>query len=275
MPSEFLPQPAAATWVDAVPVKGSRTRVADEAEHPDETLRESDGIGRGMVPRRGARDIGPDLSEHGLEARFGQQAERARGTARPPVAAGLPLHQDEFDVVLDHGVGFVRLAQKAAGAALHLVRRVRDLVPDDRRQVVEPDRSAALLDGSMQRNHGVSATVLASGQAHVTDDADESPAGHQGPVAQAPDLIELIEKLVVVGDPAELAGRAVVLLESPVRRRGQHEVNRLGRQGSVAGVPQQTADDESAPARRRPGSSPSPTCPSRSAAGRAPGHRVA
>ena len=114
-----------------------------------------------MMPCRRTGNTGPDLPEKSLEASLGQQAERSRSDARFPVAARLPLHQDELDVILDHGVGLVRFAQEATGPSLHFVRRVGDLVPDYGRQVVEPQCPAPVLNGGVQRNHGMPATVPA------------------------------------------------------------------------------------------------------------------
>ena len=119
------------------------------------------------------------------------------------------------------------------------MRRVRDLVPDNRRQVVEPERSAAVLDGGVQRHHGMPAAVLAPRQADVANDADKPSAEHKRGVTQAPDLVELVEKLVVVGYPAQLASGATVLLQGPVRGRRQHQVDRLRRKDGAPGVPEQ------------------------------------
>ena len=48
------------------------------------------------------------------KARLAQNAECSRGETRLPITTALALHEDVLDVVLDHGVRFVRLPQKAA-----------------------------------------------------------------------------------------------------------------------------------------------------------------
>ena len=77
---------------------------------------------------------------------------------RLPVPARLALKQDVLDVVLDHTVGFIRLAEEST--ASHLVLSVGDLVPDDRREVVEADRPATLLDAGVQREDKVASEGL-------------------------------------------------------------------------------------------------------------------
>ena len=72
----------------------------------------------------------------------------------------------------------------------------------------------------------MSSGVLPSGKADVTNHTDETPAGGQHPVAHAPDIVELFQKLAVVLDPAQLALAAAIFLECPVRRRRHHQVDR-------------------------------------------------
>lgn len=43
---------------------------------------------------------------------------------------------------------------------------------DDRREVVEAELSAVLLDRGMERHNGVSPAVFSSGEADVADDAN-------------------------------------------------------------------------------------------------------
>ncbi len=181
----------------------------------------------------------PDLTEEPFEALLRHEAEDSGGQVRLAVAASLALHQDELNVVLDDGVGLIGLAQEAAGSPIDLVRGVRDLVPDDRRQVVESQTPATFLDRRVQRDDGVTPVVLAPGETYISHDADEAPTGHESFVAHAPDLIESIKKLVVVLDPPQLAVGAAVLLERPVGRRGDHEVHGPCGEGRKAGISQQ------------------------------------
>ena len=81
--------------------------------------------------------------------------------------------------------------------------------------------------------------VPAPRQTDVAYHADESPTRYERPVADAPDRIELIEELVVVGDPAQLPRAPAVFLEGPVRRRREHEVNRFGGKRCVTGISEQ------------------------------------
>ena len=68
------------------------------------------------------------------------------GLRYPP---GFRCIRMELHIVLDDGIGLVRLAEKPAGSVLDFMNGVRNLVPDDRRQVVEPHGTAALLDRSV------------------------------------------------------------------------------------------------------------------------------
>jgi len=135
------------------------------------------------------------------------------------------INQDELDVVLDHRVGLVRLAEKAAAVAAAREGRVGDLVPDDRRQIGEADPPAALLDRRMQRHHLMHAEVAAPRQANIADHADQPPARDQRVEAVPPDLVELVEESLIAPDVAELTFRVVVLLGRPVRRRGEHQID--------------------------------------------------
>ena len=99
------------------------------------------------------------------------------GDRRTSITAGLPLHQDEFDIVLDHGVWFVRLAEEARAVPLHLVDGIGDLMPDDRSQVVVADLATMSLNRRVQRDDGVATFVLAARQANVTHHANQAPPG--------------------------------------------------------------------------------------------------
>ena len=178
--------------------------VPDKAEHPDQPVGEGDREGRRVVAGGSAGDVSPDLAKQRLEARLREQAERASCEARPPVAARLALHQDELDVVLDDSVRLVRFPQESRRSAFDLVRRVRDLVPDDWSQIVEAQRAAAFLDGRVQRDNGMPPAVLAPRQADVADNTNEPASRNQRPVTHAPDGVELVEKLIVVLDPTQL-----------------------------------------------------------------------
>jgi hypothetical protein len=67
--------------------------------------------------------------------------------------------------------------------------------------------------------------MLAAGQADVPDDAHEPAASNQHAKAMLPYLAELVMEGVIVLDEPKLAFAAGVLLERPVRRRGQDQVD--------------------------------------------------
>jgi hypothetical protein len=68
----------------------------------------------------------------------GYDAQGAGGERWRAIATWLSLHQDELDVVLDYGVGFVGLTQKSSAIAFCLKDGVRNLVPYDWREIPEP-----------------------------------------------------------------------------------------------------------------------------------------
>ena len=71
----------------------------------------------------------------------------------------------------------------------------------------------------------------------VTDNAADPATSHQYACAFLPDLVEFVEELVVVLNVPHLPGVPRILLQSPIRRRGDHQVNRcVGNPGEVAGV---------------------------------------
>jgi hypothetical protein len=67
--------------------------------------------------------------------------------------------------------------------------------------------------------------MLAAGQANIPDDTYEPAAGNQQAKAMLPYLFELIVEGVIIFDEPELALAVGILLERPVRRRGQDQVD--------------------------------------------------
>src|SRR5207245_6959787 len=104
-------------------------------------------------------------------------AEDAGCLAGTAITAGLSLHEYEFDVVLDHGIRLVRLAEESA-AARDFVIGIGDLVPNDRGQVIKPNCLAMLLNVRVQRYDSMPAVVLSSRQADIADVDNEAAAGH-------------------------------------------------------------------------------------------------
>src|SRR5262245_26540784 len=103
-----------------------------------------------MLTGRCTREPGPDLLKPRLMVPVGEQAENLRRDVRRTVAAWLPLHQDEFDIVLDDRVRLIGLAEERRAVTLRFEPGVGDLVPDDRGQVIIPHRPAMLLYGCVQ-----------------------------------------------------------------------------------------------------------------------------
>ena len=171
---------------------------------------------------------------------FGNEAQDLRGRTGTAVAAGLSLHQDELDVVLHDRVRLVGLSQEGAGAVPGFVRRVRDLSPDDRRQVVETEPAATLADGSVEGHDRVASVVAAARETHIADDADQPTARRQGAETSVPHAVELRQELFVVPEPAELSVPLRVFLERPIGRRGEDEMHGLRPQfAGLARVPQE------------------------------------
>ena len=64
-----------------------------------------------MVPGGGTTKI-DDLVKPSAMILPPDDAQNPHGVCRATVAAGLSLHKDKLDVILDDGVRFVRFAQK-------------------------------------------------------------------------------------------------------------------------------------------------------------------
>jgi hypothetical protein len=87
------------------------------------------------------------------------------------------LHEDEFDVVFDDGIGFVGFAEESAAAG-DFILGVGDLVPDDRGEVVEANCFAMFLNRGVKRNNSVPAVVLFARETDIADVDDQSSAGN-------------------------------------------------------------------------------------------------
>src|SRR5208282_3491408 len=97
-----------------------------------------------------------------IVANDAQDTSRNGGAA---IAAWFPLHQNEFDVVLDYRIRFVGLAKERRAIAFDLIGRVCDFVPNDGSKVVVSNGPAVLLNRSVKRNHGVPGKILKPGLA--------------------------------------------------------------------------------------------------------------
>lgn len=129
--------------------EGIQHSVTNKAEHPDQALGQLEWIWRGMEPGRSPGHAGPDLLKPLLIAIRRDDTQYSSRNRWAAVAATLALHQDEFNIVLNDGVGFVGFTQETASVPFCLILGVSDLMPDDRRKVRETDGAAVLLDGCM------------------------------------------------------------------------------------------------------------------------------
>jgi hypothetical protein len=64
-----------------------------------------------------------------------------------------------------------------------------------------------------------------SRQAHVSNDAANSSAGHKHAMTFAPDLVQFSEEALVVFRSAELPVGARIFFKGPIRGRRNNEVN--------------------------------------------------
>src|SRR5690606_13568547 len=119
----------------------------------------------------------PDLPKPLAVVRLRDDRERTHRVGRAPVATRLPLEEYVFSVVLDDSVRLVGLSEETAAVAGRLQLRIRDLIPDDRGEVVEPEKPAPLLYARVEREHRVT-SELAARHAHVSYNDDESTAWH-------------------------------------------------------------------------------------------------
>src|SRR5947208_3276945 len=105
-----------------------------------------------MVPGRFTANV-PALSEPLLVILSWDQTQEALLVARVPVRARLSQHEDELDVILHDRVWLIGFAEDR-GTGVGLVLGICDLVPNYRREIVEPDLSAPDRNIGMQReNH--------------------------------------------------------------------------------------------------------------------------
>ena len=203
--------------------EGIKDGIASEGKHPYETIRQLLRKRRWMAPCGFSREALPYLLEPLMVLLLCKPGRFPLLAGRLAVPARLPQHQDELDVVLDDGIGLVGLPQEA-GPVPGLMACIRDLVPEDRRQVVEADLPRPHDDVGVHWHHRMPA-MLAPRQANVPDDAHEPAAGNQHAKAMLPHLVELAMKGVIAFDEPQLALAMGVFLERPVRGRGQGQVD--------------------------------------------------
>src|SRR5439155_673389 len=138
------------------------------------------------------------------------------------VRARLPQHEDELDVILHNTVWLVGFAEDR-GTRVGLVLGICDLVPNYRREIVEPDFSAPDSNVGMQGKDHM-ATELTTREAYVSDDADQAASRNQDSIDFPPHFAEFVVKLFIVLNKAKLALARRVFLQNPVWGRGHREV---------------------------------------------------
>jgi hypothetical protein len=84
-----------------------------------------------MISRRSPRDPRPDLLKPYLVTVSGDHTEYARRDARAAVPAGLALHQNELNVVLNDRIRLIGLTEETAAITLGLINGVCNLAPDN------------------------------------------------------------------------------------------------------------------------------------------------
>src|SRR5207249_3351136 len=104
----------------------------------------------------------------------------------------LPLHQNELDVILNDGIGFVRLSQKR-GSIVNFKDSIRNLVPNDRCEIVKAKPAAMLLNGGVKRDNLVCA-VLSPREANITNDDYQASSSDQNTLAFQPDAVQFLEE---------------------------------------------------------------------------------
>ena len=128
----------------------------------------------------------PKLPEPLVIVFLADHAKPALLLRRPSVSPGLPMHQEEFYVIFYDRVGFIELAQELC-AVVCLERRVRNLVPDDRIEIVKTEFAA--YDGYIRvERHYEMPSVLPSGQADVPHNTDKPAAGDKDAIDLLPDF---------------------------------------------------------------------------------------
>ncbi len=148
----------------------------------------------------------------------GDHAQDPCGQRRAAIPPWFSFHQNEFDVVLDDAIRFIGRSQKASPIPASLIHRIRYLVPDDRRQIVESQPPAPLLNRCMQRHDEMFALVFASRKANVANHADQTTSWNQRMKASRPDFIQLVKESVISIDMAQLPFAGIVVFQIPVGR---------------------------------------------------------
>ncbi len=77
----------------------------------------------------------------------------------------------------------------------------------------------------MEGNDGVSTTVFPSGEADISNDANQTPTGHQYTKTLTPNLVQFSQENFIVGHIAKLTRNVRIFFENPIGRRSNHEMD--------------------------------------------------
>jgi hypothetical protein len=116
-----------------------------------------------------------------------------------------------LNFISDNRSRLERLAVEACAVALCLVNSISNFVPEDRSEAVQPHFPRSNLNVCAKRHYIVAAALLAR-EADVANHAANSSSRDQKSQALTPNLIELIQKLVVILNFSKLTIGFVVFL---------------------------------------------------------------
>ena len=161
------------------------------------------GKGAGCPSRREAPGMSDQTWRIAASYSVGRKhASRALQWCRLAIGAGLLEPKDELHVVLDDAIGLIGFSEGGARAA-DFRGCVRDLVPEDRGEAFVADLPAADEDVGVEGDDLV-LTEAAPRAADVADDDAEATARDEDAKALLPDLVELLEEMLVVVNMAQL-----------------------------------------------------------------------
>jgi len=122
---------------------------------------------------------------------LGNHGERAYGDGGAPIPTRLVLKQDVFDIVYNNCVRFIGFAEKTRAVTRRLKFSIGDFMPNNRRQVVETNGAAVFLNAGVQRKNDVT-TKVATRQANITNDNNETASRNKNTINAAPNLVKLV-----------------------------------------------------------------------------------
>lgn len=195
-----------------------------------------------MLSGRSPGDV-PELAEPGVVVLLINHRESALFLRRLAIAAGLPLHQDKLDVVLNDGIRLVGFAEEF-GAVLNLIIGIGNLVPDDRIQIIEAQVTATDTNVSMQWKHSMT-TESTARYANVANHTHQTATRYQYAEALFEHLTKLGQELLVVVDVTKLGWGLVVPLKIPIGGRSNNEMHRFIGEERHAPMTSDTSTNES------------------------------